>query len=283
MQTGRRLVHVYRRVPAKLTTRETLAAALIALLALPAPSLAATPKTVVTPSPVATCSDGSPAGNTITFQDVFAHTIDDTATLRFIAELVAMDEAHQRTVLANLRKSDDVAPVAADFDAGCLTESSYRIARALALVAEYWTVDTRDERFDRLTHRIEKALAAPTDDATLAPFGIHARDLADPAPVTTCDVPDHDARTIHAKQPTYPAIARTTRTTGLVKVRVAVDPFGLVRSVSLIESTAGVGPGPQALVESSIASAAASTFDPRLVSCKGLAGAYIFKADYLGR
>lgn len=233
--------------------------------------------------PAATCSDGSAPGGNITCQDVFAHPIDDARTLRFIAVLAATDAAHQRTVLADLQNSNDVAPVSADFDAGCLTEASYRIARAIATVAVYWNVDTADALFDRLTHRIEKVLASPNDEGELAPFGIVAHDLESPAPVKTCDEPDRDAVTIRAKEPTYPPLARVTRTTGRVKVRIALDSSGLVRSASLLESTAGDGPGSESLVKAAIATAAASTFAPRFVSCQGVASVYLFAVDFQGR
>lgn len=230
------------------------------------------------------CSDGSAGGSSISFDDAFAHPIDDAAALRFISLLANMDGARQRAVLAKIRSDRTNVPANGDLDAGCLTETSYRTLRAATLISINWNIDSGDEIFQKLVDRLALAFTALDRNEALALFGTTAAELAGgSSQVGICDTPDRDARAIHAVEPTYPPIARAYRTTGDVVVRVALDNFGLVRSVTLLRSTAGSGSGAEALTQSAIAAAASSTYAPKIVQCKGVAGAYAFIVTFSGR
>lgn len=245
----------------------------------------ASPNASATQPSASACSDGSRAGAIISLRDAFEHPIDDGPTLRFLGLLTAMDAAHQGAVVANITKLGvAAAAVPADAEAGCSTDLGYRTIRGLTLIANKWNIDSGDRTFELLTQRLELALASLGNEAALAPFGLHARDLTMASAFSKdCDTGNRDARTVRVREPGYPAFARANRVTGLITLRLTLNDEGLVRAVTLMKSTAGDHPGAQSLVDESVLAAALTTYEPALVKCKPVPGTYVFRADFFGK
>ncbi len=230
--------------------------------------------------PPPACSDGSPASEPIAFPEAFAHSIDDSPTLRFIAHLLTLKPRAQATVLANVRRLGLADTAISDVEIGCRTELAFRTLRVLRSIGFVWNVDQQDRAFIVLARRVERALATLDRDAALEPFGLRASDLAAAPDVGgICTKPESAAHDLTPREPAYPELARSSGTTGLIRLSVALDREGLVRAVT--PSTIDVsGAGRDALVNSAIAAAGTSSYAPEISQCKPVAGSYTFTAEY---
>ena len=169
-------------------------------------------------------------------------------------------------------------------------ETAYRSRRALYTVINRWDFDTGDPAFPAFSDRLSAALAAlelrdtltPDDvDGALAPFDVRLADLQDitPTDAPPCEEPAVGARIKQIFQPVYPAIARSTRTTGSITLEVSLDRGGFVRSVTVLRAN-GDGPSIAALAEMGIFSAAETVYAPEIVHCNAVDGTYTFKAQF---
>lgn len=97
--------------------------------------------------------------------------------------------------------------------------------------------------------------------------------LAHPAPASPCS---RDATVKTIVTPDYPDSARAAHL-GLRETTVSVDirADGTVQGVRVVKSS-----GNDALDQATIAAATQSTYLPKVVNCKAVAGAYLFKVTF---
>jgi TonB family protein len=91
-----------------------------------------------------------------------------------------------------------------------------------------------------------------------------------------CAQPYQLAHVVKAEQPVYPESAKFVHATGTALVRVDVLEDGSVAHTSLFRSS-----GNQALDVSAIKAATASSYAPALFRCNPIAGAYIFRVEFM--
>ncbi len=112
------------------------------------------------------------------------------------------------------------------------------------------------------------ATAAPTPEPT-----------ATPTPKPACAVPNKDAAIKGSPvEPDYPDIARQQGAVGTTQVKVTLDASGSVESVGIYKSS-----GNQALDNSAMAAAKATSYTAETVNCVPQSGSYIFRAEFTGQ
>jgi protein TonB len=116
---------------------------------------------------------------------------------------------------------------------------------------------------------VASAAPAPTAGPATAP------PAPTPTPRPACAVPNKDAATTRAVDPEFPEIARQQGAVGTTQVKVSLSATGSVVSVAVYKSS-----GNAALDQSALAAARASSYSPEVENCVGVAGSYLFRADF---
>jgi outer membrane biosynthesis protein TonB len=266
-------------------------------------STAAPPAPIVAPatSPTSAPLHASCPAAPTTYVEVFGTGIDDRALLRFVRVLTAADAKTRTAAVAAARVTLDVATTQAVTAAAAALPCSDAVVgnaqdRMASVISLLWGL-SNDSDAQRMSDRIgivasaiaaRHVLDAKLVDALVSPFGttLAALDapVADaPAGGATCAVPDADAKTIRLTMPNYPAIARSARLTGTVRVKVSIDSEGDVVRASVFNDDLGGRIGADALREASILSAATTVYAPATKSCSAIAGSYVFVAQFTAR
>jgi hypothetical protein len=276
----------------------------LSCLALPT---AGRPDVPVSPGPTLPSPQASETAcaqpDTIDPDDAFAHVIDDPRTLAFISYLENLPARDRAGVVSRAKVplptavTDEIrkAPVA-----GCAPiEVAYGGTRLQYAIAKRWS-STDDAiaigsaaRFAigslMLGDRVSKQARA----ATLDVFGT-SEDALDALIAQTKSVPtpspsappatgacrDFDAAALMADEPDYPISARYGRVAGQVRLTVALDVHGYVRSVNVERRSVDNSIGGDAIVTAAIISAGVSNYRPEFKNCEPIAGTYLFRADF---
>jgi TonB family protein len=120
----------------------------------------------------------------------------------------------------------------------------------------------------------------PAVPASTAPPATPAPTPAPPTPTPkpACAVPNKDAAIKgSAAEADYPDIAKQQGAVGTTQVKVSLDAAGGIASVTVYKSS-----GNQALDNSALAAAKATSYTPETVNCVPEAGSYLFRVDFTG-
>jgi hypothetical protein len=266
----------------------------LSLAGLITPALAA-PAAAPSPSPTA-CATVPPA-LTDDFDATFSYELTSTAVQHFVALLGSASPKAQADVVASASaaaRSPQRAQVRAAFANVCPNPSeAIGFARSVAVISHVWSVPElqNDKSAADLTDVLQTAvsalahpdaLTAEQRSAAAAPF--QALESAVPAPSPTATDPCANrfspAQPVRLVPLAYPVFAIAARATGTIFIKVSLSETGGVRSATLYRKTMGEGGASDALVESAIISAAATTYQPDIEKCVPSAGTYLFKAEF---
>ena len=246
------------------------------------------------PGPAATplCAGLPSGGATIPGLKLFAQPIDDPGVLLLTQRLVHLDTPARRELLKSGAGSTDKA-IRAQVDAAvrslCLGEVvQYALLRTAVELGFVWdnVDDARLEAFVNgplvVAIGAEAARASLYHDVVSAALRGLPSTEPDALPATQCSGADDAWMLREAKDPLYPHQALQAGEIGVVKVAVALDESGLVRSVRVRTAEVDIDPakGGGQMVYAALVSAASARYRASNASCAPRAGEFVFKADY---
>ena len=275
----------------------SLGVAILSLACVGSPALAA-PETRPSGSPV---TNGCPTVAPRLVDDIddaFAYDLTSPAIQRFIALLGSASHRAQAEVVeraTSATRSRTYVEVVAELANVCLgAPDAVGYERAIGVIAHVWSASKlrNQSAADTFAFVLETAVSAlahpdaltPEERAAAAaPF--QSLEQAAPAAAATgtsgCADPDTSASAVFIPSLSYPSVARRSRSTGTILVKLALSETGGVRSATLFQKkTKGSAAGVDALVEAAIVVAAASTYEPDREKCAPRAGGYLFKANF---
>lgn len=230
----------------------TLGALAVALASAPAMAVSqVAPPSARAPAASAACGFSVAAYDGVSFENAFAHAIDDDTLLRFIRTIETLPPAGQAMLLKTARRDPMDAEVAGAISRRCTgPEVSVRLARAAILLANAWQQDNVDEAMKgfvigplagaigALTERVD--LPGPVVARALAPFtsatGFLVAASAPPPESSHCTLPDADASVVTSKEPEFPPLSEVKQTGAYVEVRVELRSSGYIEAVSVNKS-----------------------------------------------
>lgn len=257
--------------------------------ATPPPSAAS-----ATPQPCAS-TDPDLSGDLL---KVYAYDLESPSLLNFLTALAALPAEDQKPVFdaavaaaASPQERDVQAAVARLCPSADAVDAT---SRAAMLISSEWDHAGNDDakRADEFSDVLATAVSALASGETLAPeeqrFALlpFARVFAPEAPPPTpaasgaCSRPNVDAHTLHVIHPKYPAVALATRTSGMLRVLVALSDTGSVRSAKLFSEAPGDRSGSEDLAEAAVLAAATTTYAPEIRDCVAVPGKYVFRAHF---
>lgn len=222
----------------------------------------------LSPSPAPLQPPRCAAVDAISFEDAFAYHINDVAKLRLIAAFATVPAPRQEALFD--------AGVAANASPGCLTaDAGHEAARALTLIDNIWKVVGLDDaaKSAAFSRTVAAAFVAPSPPAPFAAL------LPATTEQATCAGPNEAAAIVKLVRPQY-TVAIAARVTGSVVTEVSLDENGLVRNASVFRSDIGSTPEAQAVLREALLGAAATTYRPACADGYGVAGRYLFGAQF---